>query len=115
VPQTGDVVTVEFPSARITKRRPAVVLSSATYHQTRPDVILGLVTSNVSAATAPSDCALQDWRAAGLRQPSAFRAFLITMPAASVKVIGHLTDRDWQAVQTSLCRALVLIPAGKTQ
>ena len=94
MPKSGDVVTVEFPGAQVTKRRPAVVLSTETYHQTRPDVILGLVTSNVSAATAPSDCVLQDWQAAGLHQPSAFRSFLFTMPATSVKAIGHLTERD---------------------
>ncbi|WP_448564286.1 type II toxin-antitoxin system PemK/MazF family toxin [Trichothermofontia sp.] len=40
----SDVVTVDFPGITGTKRRPAVVLSSAVYHAHRPDVIIGLIT-----------------------------------------------------------------------
>ena len=43
--QSGDVVTVDFPAVTGIKRRPAVVLSSQTYHANRPDVIVGLITS----------------------------------------------------------------------
>ena len=42
----GDVVTVDFPGVTGVKRRPAVVLSSATYHANRPDVIVGLITTS---------------------------------------------------------------------
>jgi mRNA interferase MazF len=56
----GDVVIVEFPGARLTKRRPAVVLSTSAYHATRPDVILGLLTSQVESATSATDYILQD-------------------------------------------------------
>lgn len=98
----GDVVTVDFPGATGVKRRPAVIVSTDDYHAARPDVILGLLTSQVAGATAPTDYPLQDWSVAGLRQLSAFRAFLVTMPKASVRVIGHLSDHDWQEVQTRL-------------
>ena len=43
----GDVVVLEFPGAMGLKRRPAIVLSSHLYHLHRPDLILGLVTTNV--------------------------------------------------------------------
>src|SRR5688500_7493504 len=102
----GDVVVADLPGATATKRRPAVVLSSALYHSQRPDGILGLITSNVAAATATTDCIFQDWRVARLRKRSAFRAFLVTRTQASVQVIGHLTDRDWQAVQECVERAI---------
>src|SRR4051812_5936194 len=103
----GAVVTIDFPGATGVKRRPAVVVSTSTYHSTRPDVILAVVTSQTASATAPSDYILQDWRAAGLHRPSAFRAFLVTLPAASVvSVVGQLTDRDWQEVQARLRAAL---------
>jgi mRNA interferase MazF len=46
----GDVVTVDFPGALGVKRRPAVVISTDTYHTTRPDVILGLLTSQTAGA-----------------------------------------------------------------
>lgn len=59
----GDVVTVDFPGVTGIKRRPAVVVSTDTYHKTRPDAILGLLTSQVTAATGPTDC----WPAQPLR------------------------------------------------
>ncbi|MDH7486468.1 MAG: type II toxin-antitoxin system PemK/MazF family toxin [Anaerolineae bacterium] len=102
----GDVVTVDFPGVTGIKRRPAVVVSTDTYHRTRPDVILGLLTSQLAAATGPTDYVLQDWQAAGLHSPSAFRAFLATLSATSLNAVGHLSDRDWQRVQACLRLAL---------
>jgi mRNA interferase MazF len=104
----GDVVTVDFPGVTGIKRRPAIVVSTDTYHRTRPDAILGLLTSQVAAATSPTDCVLQDWQTAGLRTPSAFRAFLATMPTASLTTIGHLSDQDWRKVQSCLRVALAM-------
>lgn len=106
--QAGDVVIVEFPGVSATKRRPAIVVSSALYHQSRPDVILCLLTSQVQAANAPTDYLLQDWSQAGLRQPSAARMFLVTVPAADVSVIGRLSERDWREVQARLQTALAI-------
>jgi mRNA interferase MazF len=40
----GDLVNLDFPGVTGMKRRPAVVLSSATYHALRPDIIVGLIT-----------------------------------------------------------------------
>ncbi len=45
----GDVVTVDFPGITGVKRRPAVVLFSATYHANRPDVIVELITTQTTA------------------------------------------------------------------
>ncbi len=104
----GDVVTVDFPGALGVKRRPAVVVSTQTYHATRPDVVLGLLTSQTAGATEPMDHILQDWSIAGLHSPSAFRAFLATLPATSVVVIGHLSDRDWQEIRARLRVALAV-------
>lgn len=104
----GDVVTVDFPGVTGIKRRPAVVVSTETYHRTRPDAILGLLTSQVAVATGPTDCVLQDWQVAGLRSPSAFRAFLATLPTTSLTTIGHLSDQDWPKVQGCLRAALAV-------
>jgi len=104
--ESGDIVIVEFPGVHVTKRRPAVVMSSATYHRTRPDVILGLVTGQIAEANNPSDHLLVDWMQANLRKPSAFRSFLITMPVKAVRVVGHLSERDWSAVKQCLGEAL---------
>ncbi len=43
--QAGDVVTIDFPGVKGIKRRPAIMVSSSTYHQHRPDVIVGIMTS----------------------------------------------------------------------
>ncbi len=64
---SGDLVTVDFPGATGLKRRPAVVLSSATYHAIRPDVIVGLITSQIKGLGA-TDYVLQDWQASGLHR-----------------------------------------------
>lgn len=47
----GDVVLVPFPftDQTATKKRPAVVVSSAAYNLNRPDIILMAVTSQVSS------------------------------------------------------------------
>ena len=114
--RAGDVVVMNFPGVTGIKRRPAVVLSSAEYHASRPDVVIGLITSQTAAALAPTDSALKDWKEAGLRKASAFRSFLATLPrSAQLRVIGHLSDRDWQAVQARVSQALELGNAETTR
>ncbi len=103
----GDVVVVDFPGVTGIKRRPAVVVSSDVYHSARPDVIVGLITSQVTISLGPTDHALTDWSAAGLRLPSLFRSFLVTLPRTAVyQVAGHLSEQDWLAVRARVGTAL---------
>jgi mRNA interferase MazF len=102
----GDIVTVDFPGVTGIKRRPAVVVSTEEYQRHRPDVILAIITSQVADAVTPMDYVLQDWAAANLNRASAFRSFLMTMPVASVKLIGHCSAHDWREIQTRLSRAV---------
>jgi hypothetical protein len=104
----GTVVTLYFPGAVATKRRPAVVASTVLYQTTRPDLILGLLTADLDVATGPTDHVLQDWAAAGLHQPTAFRAYLVSRPENVTRTIGQLSDRDWQEVQARLRLALAV-------
>lgn len=104
--QPGDVIIVDFPGATGTKRRPALVVSTDLYHQSRPDAILAVITSRLSSANSPTDYVLQDWSQAGLHKPSAFRSFLITMPASNLYVAGPLSDRDWNEVTERLKLAI---------
>jgi mRNA interferase MazF len=95
----GDVVAVDFPGVTGVKRRPAVVLSSTTYHANRPDLIVGLITTQTTALGV-TDYVLQDWQAAGLRIASVFRSFIVTLPLSANPVcIGQLSERDWQEVR----------------
>lgn len=102
----GDVVTVDFPGVQGIKRRPAVVISTNEYHTQRPDVIIGLLTTQLNKASASTDYVLQDWAAAGLHQETVFRSFLATMPASTIKIIGHLAPQDWHAIQLRLKLAI---------
>ncbi len=95
MPEAGDVVTVDFLGATGIKRRPAVVLSNAKYHSSRPDIVLGVVTSNVAQAKTAFDHIIIDWQSAGLRAPSAFRSYFGMALPSTVRVVGRLTDRDW--------------------
>ncbi len=104
--QAGDIVIVNFPGAQGMKRRPAIVLSTSLYHQHRPDIIIGVATSQTQNATAPTDYIIKNWKDAGLRQPSAFRTFLVTLPAESALRIGRCSPEDWQGIVTCVKKAL---------
>src|SRR5258706_10432029 len=107
MPDAGDVVSINFPGAVETKRRPAVVLSTAQYHVGRPDVIVGLLTSQVAKATASTDHVLTNWRGANLSKPTAFRSYIWTAPrTAIISRIGKLDAADWREVQGCLARAM---------
>lgn len=112
MPQPGDIVIVDFVGAAAIKKRPGVVVSSDLYHAHRPDIIVAILTTKLSAATAPTDYILQDSSHAGLHQPSAFRVYLGTYHPGNVSVVGHLSDRDWRGVQSALARALAIPTAG---
>jgi len=110
----GDVVVADFPGVRDVKRRPALVVSTAAYHQARPDAILAVLTGQVAAATQRTDHPLSDWSAAGLHRPTAYRTFLITIPREDiVTVIGHVTERDWAEVQVCLRMSLATKPTSE--
>ena len=107
---TGSVVLIDFPGAKEKKPRPAVVVSTDLYHQIRPDVVVGLLTSNIASATESTDHILHDWAAAGLHVPSAFRSFFATLPQSAILgEIGQLTDADWKEIQARLRIALAVI------
>jgi mRNA interferase MazF len=94
----GDVVVGVLPGASVTKVRPAVVIASATYLAERPDVLLGILTTQAPRTMASTDHLLADWQSAGLRAPSWFRAYVLTIHRSELTVIGHLSDKDWNRV-----------------
>lgn len=59
-----------FPGVHVTKTRPAVVLSTELYHRHRPDVVVGLITTQAPSPIGPIDCELYEWKQAGfMRRP----------------------------------------------
>jgi len=109
MPTPGDIVLVPFAGASGVKERPAVVVSSDLYHSCRPDVILGIITSQIAKAKAPTDFLLRDWAAASLHLPSAFRSNFMTMDVDRVIFqIGALSTHDWAEIQARLRIALAV-------
>jgi mRNA interferase MazF len=82
----GDVVLVPFPFTNQTtqKKRPAVVVSSNSYNQLRPDVILIAVTSQISSQTQIGETMVGNWSSAGLIKPSAIKPVLTTLEKALI-------------------------------
>jgi mRNA interferase MazF len=95
----GDVVIAAFPGAHMTKTRPALVLSTAAYHEYGADVIVGLITTKSADPLRPTDREIKNWRAAGLHAPSCFRLYHATLLQRNVRVIGRLAADDWREVR----------------
>jgi mRNA interferase MazF len=101
----GDVVLVPFPftDQTTTKKRPAVVVSSDTYHRDRPDVILMAVTSQVRPAAGVGEVAVQRWKEAGLLKPSVLKPLLATVERGLlIRKLGRLKEQDRDALQRAL-------------
>ena len=106
----GDVVIVDFvyPNQAGSKHRPALVVSSPTYHAGRQEVVLAGITSNVSRRL-PGDTHLADWAAAELPKASVVTGILQTVKRSAVmRALGSLSTRDLRAVEDSLRQALAL-------
>ncbi len=76
----GDIVLISFPFTNQAgrKRRPAVVVSARTYNQTRPDVILMAVTSQVRQPLGFGEVAIEQWQTAGLIKPSVVKPRILS-------------------------------------
>ena len=95
-----------LPPAVATKVRPALVIASETYLVERPDVVVGILTTKIPSRLASSDHTLLDWQSAGLRAPSCFRAYVLTLHRSQTTVIGCLSSRDWGEVQKRVSVAI---------
>jgi hypothetical protein len=106
--KSGDVVVGVLVGARETKVRPAVVIASATYLAERPAVLVGILTTKLPNPPGTTDQILLDWRLAGLRAESCFRAYVLTAHRSELTVIGHLSARDWEAVKAVVRAAFAI-------
>ncbi len=102
----GTIVIANFSGVSGIKRRPAIVVSTALYHAERPDVILTILTSQITKSNAKTDYILQDWASAGLTKPSAMRVYLGMKTPSELTEIGELSTRDWQEVRKRLSISL---------
>lgn len=93
----ADLVIVPFPfSDGITlKKRPAVVISSNQYQQSRPDVILLAITSRIRNPLGYGEAVIQDWQQAGLMKPSILKLLVFSLETSRILMkLGTLTYGD---------------------
>ncbi len=103
------VVVVPFPftDRPVTKRRPALIVSSAGFNQGHPQSILAMITS--AASDWPSDVAIHGWHQAGLSVPCKVRFKLFTLDdSLIVRKLGTLSRTDREVVSEALCRVLAI-------
>jgi mRNA-degrading endonuclease toxin of MazEF toxin-antitoxin module len=101
----GDVVLVPFPFTdhKATKKRPAVVVSSAAYNRVRPDVILMAITSQLSGYSRIGEVVVADWKAAGLLRASVIKPILTTIEKALViRMLGKFEQQDLHGLRDAL-------------
>jgi mRNA interferase MazF len=105
----GDVVLVPFPFTDQTgsKKRPAVIVSSAEDQAQRRDLVIMAITSQIRPRPAFGEFLVGEWKKAGLLAPSAVKPVLATIEKGLVlKRLGQLQPPDIRSPRTSLRQIL---------
>lgn len=105
-----DVVLLDFgfSEGRGSKKRPALVISSDTYHQSRQEVIVAAITSNITRMLF-SDTKVEQWKEAGLLYPSLVTGIIRTVKdSLIIHKLGVLSSPDFQNVRKNLTKAIGL-------
>jgi mRNA interferase MazF len=105
----GDLVLVPFPftDQSTTKRRPAVIVSSAAYHRERPDLVILAVTSQVRPVAGLGEASIVQWKEAGLLKPSVLKPVLATIERGlMLRKLGRLADPDRATLRKVLAEIL---------
>ena len=100
----GDVVLVRFVFADETgvKQRPAVIISSDTYHQQRQEAIISAITSRIDRILV-GDHVINDWREAGLLFPSVATGIIRTIKQSLVvRKLGKMPEDDLKEIDKQL-------------
>ena len=107
----GDVVLVNFVYSDGTgsKRRPAVLVSSQTYHQGRQEAVLCAITSNTERLLT-GDYLMADWDSAGLLYRSVATGIIRTIKQSMIqRKLGSVSRRDMDAIDDLLKANLDLV------
>lgn len=105
----GDIILVPFPftDQSTSKKRPAIVISSAAYNTERPDLIIMAVTSQIRPTKAIGEVIVTGWQSAGLLKPSVIKPVITTIEKGLViKIMGRLQDTDRNELEKALSTIL---------
>jgi len=103
----GDVLLVPFPFTDQvgTKKRPAVIISSAAYNNAQRDLVIMAVTSQLRLSGALGETLVTNWQAAGLLKPSAVKPVITTIEQTLViRRLGQFTTEDQQALRGAISK-----------
>ena len=106
----SDVILVSFIFSDESgeRRRPAVIVSSDAYHQSRQEAIIAAITSRTDRILA-GDHLISDWQGAGLLFPSVATGIIRTIKQGIIaKKLGTMPRPDMQAIEDKLRDALGL-------
>jgi mRNA interferase MazF len=101
----GDIVLVPFPftDQSMSKKRPAIVVSSSVYHRKRPDLVLMAVTSQIRPSTSFGEITITEWKQAGLLKPSVIKPIFTTVEKGHVlRKLGRIEENDRRDLQKAL-------------
>lgn len=101
----GDVILILFPftDQTTTKKRPAVVVSSAFYNHSRPDLVLMAITSQIKPSASFGDVMVAHWDKAGLVKPSVIKPIFTTIEKSLVlRKLGRLETEDRETLKKEL-------------
>ena len=115
--QRGDIVLVPFPFTDLSrqKARPAVVVSSRSFNDRYPDVILAAISSKLPDPPSDLEIVIQadsvDFQPTGLRVSSVIRVpKLVAMKQSLIySGLGKLTPRTLGVFDDCLARAVGLL------
>jgi mRNA interferase MazF len=100
----GDVILVSFIFTDETgvKRRPALIISSDSYHAGRDEAIIAAITSKTDRLLA-GDYTISDWKNAGLLLPSVATGIIRTIKTKMIdRKLGSITLPDMEAIDSKL-------------
>ncbi len=112
--ERGQVVVVDVPfsGGSGSKLRPALVISTETFHRNLPDVIVCPVSSQPRYydRPGPGDHPLRHWKAVGLRYPSVARISNIVGVEKRIikRILGAVSKDDLARVEHGLREAFDL-------
>ena len=100
----GDVILVSFIFSDETgeRRRPAVIVSSDAYHQSRQEAIIAAITSTTDRILV-GDHLIDNWQSAGLLFPSVATSIIRTIKQDMIyKKLGTMSSADLQEIEDKL-------------
>ncbi len=103
-----DIVLVDFGFSEGTgsKKRPALIISSDSYHKNRQEVIVVAITHNIKRVLF-GDARIDKWKEAGLLYPSLVTGIIRTIKDSMIIYrLGTLLQQDFQKVQENLRKTI---------